>query len=75
MRTFDDANGGHWQVALMEASYGTVVLVFGRIAGDQVLRLPLDTEVANLNEAMELVAKLDEAGLCAFLAQAVPWNG
>lgn len=74
MRTFDDANGGHWQVALMEASYGTVVLIFGRIGGDQVLQRPLDTEVVNLAEAQELVAKLDEADLRAFLAQAAPWG-
>ncbi|HTM27946.1 MAG TPA: hypothetical protein VL097_01130 [Rhodanobacter sp.] len=74
MRTFDDAQGQHWQAALMEASFGGVVLVFGRIGGSEVLQQPLDAEVANLTQAEQLLADLDEAGLRRFLAAAVPWS-
>lgn len=74
MRSFDDAQGGHWQVALMEGSYGGVELIFGRLGGDEVLQKALDAEAANLSEAAQLVAELDEAGLCAFLAEAIPWS-
>lgn len=73
MRSFDDAQGGHWQVALMDGSYGRVELIFGRIGGDQTLHRALDAEVANLGEAEELMTKLDDAGLRAYLAEAVPW--
>ncbi|TAL96156.1 MAG: hypothetical protein EPN69_04655 [Rhodanobacter sp.] len=74
MRTFDDAQGGHWQVALMEGSYGSVELIFGRIGGDQVLHRALDAEVANLGAATELITQLDDADLCAYLAEATPWK-
>lgn len=74
MRSFDDAQGGHWQVALMNGSYGNVEFIFGRIGGDEVLQRPLDAEVANLGEASQLVAELDEAGLRAYLAEATPMS-
>jgi hypothetical protein len=74
MRTFDDTQGQHWQAALMEASFGGVVLVFGRIGGNEVLQKALDAEAANLDAAEQLLANLDEAGLRAFLAEAVPWR-
>ncbi len=74
MRTLDDAQGNHWQVALMDGSYGRVELIFGRIGGDQVLHMALDAEVANIGEAEELIAKLDDADLRAYLAQATPWT-
>ena len=34
MRSFDDDRGGHWQAALLEASFGNVMLVFSRIGGE-----------------------------------------
>ena len=74
MRTFDDTQGQHWQAALMEASFGGAVLVFGRIGGGEVLQKFLDAEAANLDAAEQLLATLDEAGLRAFLAEAVPWR-
>ncbi|HEY9513947.1 MAG TPA: hypothetical protein VIQ48_15380 [Rhodanobacter sp.] len=74
MRTFDDTQGHHWQAALMEASFGGVVLVFGRLGGSEVLQKSLDADVANLDAAEQLLANLDEAGLQAFLAEAVPWS-
>lgn len=38
MRTFNDAHGDQWQVALMEGSYGDVALMFGRLGGGEVLQ-------------------------------------
>lgn len=74
MRTFDDTQGGHWQAALMEGSYGSVELIFGRIGGDgEVLHWALDAEAVNMTDATQLVADQDEAGLCAWLAEATPW--
>ena len=74
MLTFDDAQGRHWQAALLEASFGGVTLVFGRIGGNEVLQKPLDADAASITAAEELLAALDEAGLRGFLAQAVPWS-
>ncbi|HXE78657.1 MAG TPA: hypothetical protein VN614_10480 [Rhodanobacter sp.] len=74
MRNFDDAEGGHWQAALIEGSFGDVVLVFGRIGGDQVLMRSMGTEAANFGEAEQVLAKLDEAGLRAMLTEARPWS-
>ena len=74
MRIFSDAHGGQWQAALMDASFGGVLLVFGRIGGNEVLQKPLDAEAVNLKAAEELLTSLDEAGLRAFLADAVPWS-
>ncbi len=73
MRTFDDMHGGRWQAALMEGSYGSVELIFGRLGGGEVLHRSLDAEVANLADAARRVAELDEAGLRAWLAEAAPW--
>ena len=74
MRNFNDAQGGHWQAALMEGSFGEGALVFGRIGGDQVLMRLMRAEAANFSEAEQVLARLDEAGLQAFLAEAKPWR-
>lgn len=72
MRSFDDAQGGHWQAALMEASFGNVLMVFSRIGADGVLHKPL--EAANFHEAEQLLAGADEPRLRALLAEAKPWG-
>lgn len=72
MRSFDDAQGGHWQAALMEASFGNVLMVFSRIGADGVLHKPL--EAANFREAEQLLAGADEPRLRALLAEAKPWG-
>lgn len=74
MRTFNDAKGDPWQVAVMDGSYGGVALIFGRLGGGDVLQRPLDAEAANLAQAEELVARLDEAGLRTFLDEATAWT-
>ena len=72
MRSFDDETGGHWQAALLEASFGNVLAIFSRIGGDGVLHAPLDS--ANLHEAEQLLADADEAKLRELLAGARAWN-
>ncbi len=72
MRSFDDNQGGHWQAALMEASFGNVLMIFSRIGGEGALARPLDA--ANLHEAEQQLAAADEAALRHMLEEARPWN-
>ncbi|MBS0381077.1 MAG: hypothetical protein JSR56_01480 [Proteobacteria bacterium] len=72
MRSFDDLRGGHWQAALMEASFGNVLMIFSRIGADGVLHKPLAS--ANLQAAEQLLANADEARLRELLAEAKPWG-
>ncbi len=72
MRSFEDAKGGRWQAALMEASFGNVLVIFSRIGGDGVLQKPLDA--ANYHEAEQLLADADESLLRNLLASARPWQ-
>lgn len=71
MRSFDDNAGHHWQAALMQASFGNVLMVFSRIGDDGVYKRPLATET--LDEAEQLLADADTAALRAMLAEAEPW--
>lgn len=71
MRSFDDTAGHHWQAALMEASFGNVLMVFSRIGDDGVYKKPLAT--ATLGEAEQLLADANPAALQAMLDQAEPW--
>lgn len=73
MRSFDDAQGGHWQAALMEASFGNVLMIFSKIGADGALCKSLDA--ANLGEAEQLLADADAPRLRGLLAEAVPWLG
>jgi hypothetical protein len=72
MRSFDDERGGHWQAALMEASFGNVLLILTKIGAEGVLRAPLDA--ANFREAESWLAEADDARLRALLAAAEPWQ-
>lgn len=72
MRSFDDEHGRHWQAALMEASFGNVLLVFTRIGAEGVLHIPLDS--ANFHQAECWLAEAGEERLCALLGEAKPWN-
>lgn len=72
MRSFDDDTGGHWQAALMEASFGNVLMIFSRIGNDGVFQAPLDA--VNYHEAEQLLADADTARLRALLASAKPWG-
>jgi type II secretory pathway component PulM len=72
MRSFDDERGGHWQAALMEASFGNVLLVLSRIGAPDVLQAALDS--ANFHEAEDWLAAASEDQLRTMLAEARPWG-
>ena len=67
MRSFDDPQGRHWQAALLEASYGNVMLVLSPLDGTEVVQHLLGSD--NLADAEVEVAALDDAGLRALLAE------
>ncbi|MGH8214269.1 MAG: hypothetical protein ACREPZ_01020 [Rhodanobacteraceae bacterium] len=71
MRSFDDERGGHWQAALLEASFGNVLLVFSRIGAQGVLQTALDA--ANFHEADGWLAEVDEDRLRSMLTEAKPF--
>lgn len=72
MRTFDDNQGNHWQAALLDASYGNIVLVLSPLHGSDIRQLLLEAE--NLAEGEAQLAALDEAGLRGMLDKADPWD-
>ena len=71
MRSFDDPRRGHWQAALLEASYGNVRLVFSHAGDGEIRQLALRAE--NLRVAEEELAATDETRLCELLAESEPW--
>ena len=71
VRSFDDACGGHWQAALMEASFGSTLLILSRTSGDGVLVKPLHT--ANFGEAEHWLAEAGEAELRQCLDEGKPF--
>jgi len=71
MRTFDDNSGNQWQAALMEASFGNVLLVFTRIGAEGVRRGALDA--ANYRQAEDWLAGADEERLRECLAESKPF--
>ncbi|MBN8728335.1 MAG: hypothetical protein J0H15_11635 [Xanthomonadales bacterium] len=72
MRSFTDADGRRWQAALLDASYGEVLLVFSPAQGAGNRASPL--AAGNLAEAMGEFAALDEAGLQRLLGQSEPYD-
>ena len=72
MRSFDDALGNTWQAALLEGSYGNILIAFSPTHGEGVRQCALDA--ANRAEAEQCFAALDDGGLCALLDEAEPWD-
>lgn len=70
MRSFDDDRGEHWQAAVLDASYGGAVLVFSTFGSTTILKSTLHP--ANLADAEQMLAMMDEAALRNTLAEAVP---
>lgn len=71
MRSFDDIQGSQWQAAVLDASYGSTLLVFSH-AGDGVVRkTPLSAD--NVRLAEQQLADMDESQLRGLLAESVPW--
>lgn len=72
MRSFDDIQGSSWQVAVLDASYGSMLLVFSH-AGDGVVRKTAMT-AENLRLAEQQLDDMSESQLRGVLAQSVPWE-
>ena len=72
MRNFDDTQGGHWQAALLEASYGNTLVVFSRLGDDVVRKAVLNAE--NMRLAEQQLLHMDESQLRGLLAESVPWT-
>lgn len=74
MRDFDDSQGRRWQAALLEGSFGHVILLFSPFEGDGGdIRQKL-IEANYLAEAGTWLATLDEDALRALLAESMPWD-
>lgn len=72
MRTFQDLHGKRWQAALLEASYGHIMLLFNPVEGDEVRQKLLDAD--HLAEAEAWLPTLDDDALRALLARSSPWD-
>ncbi|TAM91091.1 MAG: hypothetical protein EPN41_00105 [Candidimonas sp.] len=72
MRTFDDTQGNHWEAALLDASYGSIMLLFSPAQGEGIRQQLMPAE--NMKEAEAQLAALDDAGLRAMLAESRPWD-
>ena len=72
MRSFQDQVGGTWQVALLDASYGTILLVFSPLGGAELRQLPSPAQ--NLAEAMDALNGMDDEALRRALDDASPWD-
>lgn len=72
MRTFTTHDGERWQAALLYGSFGSVLLVFSRIEGDEIRQYPM--YVANFAEAERELAAMDTEALRETLEAAEPWT-
>ncbi len=72
MRSFQDQAGNHWQAALLEASYGTILLVFSPLGGAELRQLPSPAQ--NLADAMDALDGMDTEALLKALDAARPWD-
>ncbi len=72
MRTFEDAGGRCWDVAVSDESYGTQRLIFA-VRGGTELRAH-ELEVNSRFEAEQVLLRLSEAELRALLAAAPAWQ-
>ncbi len=73
MRSFEDANGNIWDVSLGRESWGTLVLLFSRRQGDEVVRKTMLASETVLEAQGELDA-LTEAELRERLVRSQPWG-
>lgn len=72
MRTFNDTDGRRWQAALLEASYGYVLLTFNPFDGDEISQVQMDADT--LLEAGDMLRAYEESELQELLARARPWG-
>ncbi|CAH9019303.1 hypothetical protein [Candidatus Nitrosacidococcus sp. I8] len=72
MRTFNDDNGVAWQAALLEASYGNIMLVFSPLQGEEHRKKFMDTP--NLAKADQKFLSFSEEDLRAMLRESTLWD-
>ncbi len=72
MRTFDDSDGRRWQAAVLDASYGVILLVLSPLPGEGIRRAQL--QVVNLSEGLDWIAAANEDALRELLVQSDPWD-
>lgn len=72
MRTFYDPSGRRWQAALLEASYGHILLVFNSYDGNEVMQVQMDADT--MAEASQMLQIFDQAELQVLLDQARSWD-
>ncbi len=72
MRTFIDANGRDWQAALLETSYGNVVLIFSPLQENIIRKWVMPTP--NMVAADQYLTGLNDTELLALLAESEPWD-
>lgn len=72
MRSFDDTRGGQWQAAVLDASYGSMLLVFSHTGDGMVRQTTMAAE--NMRLAEQQLADMDESQLREQLAESVPWG-
>lgn len=72
MRDFNDTEGGHWQAALLDASYGNTLVVFSRLGNGTIRKTALNAE--NMRLAEQQLMQMDESQLRSLLAESVPWE-
>jgi hypothetical protein len=73
MRSFGDASGGWWDVAVDRESWGTYVLIFAQRGGSEIRRSMLTSSTAP--EAQLELEALSEEELRRRLAAADPFPG
>ncbi|MEO9079934.1 MAG: hypothetical protein ABI268_11570 [Rhodanobacter sp.] len=72
MRSFDDTHGSSWQTAVLDASYGNMLLVFSHTGDGGVRKTTMSAE--NLRLAEQQLADMDVSQLRLLLAESVPWD-
>ena len=72
MRIFEDEAGRRWQAALLEASWGNVLLLFSALDGDDTRQQLLDAQ--NMSEAVSGLAAMSDDELRALLSTASAWD-
>ncbi|WEN14012.1 hypothetical protein PY254_12285 [Rhodanobacter sp. AS-Z3] len=72
MRSFDDTQGVSWQAAVLDASYGNMLLVFSPSGEGVVRQIAMSEE--NLRLAEQQLTDMDTSQLRTLLAESVPWS-
>lgn len=73
MRVFDDDQGVRWQAALMQGSYGHILLLFSPMSHSEARQVLMDANY--MAEAGERLAQMTDAKLRELLKDAQTWDG